>query len=87
MYLSTDTNSVSIEKITIFTEARTITPSTAPLVSKYHFDNTLHSIALQLKNLTNLGDQYLEESKRFINDLDNIKSETIHISKDTNDTK
>ena len=37
--------------------------------------------------MTKLGEQHLEQSKQSRNELDNIKSETLFISKDTKDLK
>ena len=52
--LSTNTKSGSTENPTISTESTTITSPHSPDESKQHLDTALHSLALQLKNLTQL---------------------------------
>ena len=46
-----------------------------------------HSISILMKKLMQLVEQHIEESKWFRNELDNIKSEILCISKDTRDIK
>ena len=56
-------------------------------MSKYHFDTMLHSVALQMKKMIQLGEHHFEESNRFINELESIKLETVATSNDTKEIK